>query len=55
VAAPAPLAALYAHGINVLPGAAVDEPVFWMLATSFSATTFGEDMASLLPRAADAG
>ena len=25
-------------------------PFLWMLATSFSATTFGEDMASLLPR-----
>ncbi|WP_462182520.1 carbohydrate ABC transporter permease [Klebsiella variicola] len=25
-------------------------PFIWMLATSFSATTFGEDMASLLPR-----
>ena len=25
-------------------------PFIWMLATSFSATTFGDDMASLLPR-----
>lgn len=25
-------------------------PFIWMLATAFSATTFGEDMASLLPR-----
>ncbi len=25
-------------------------PFIWMLTTSFSATTFGDDMASLLPR-----
>jgi sn-glycerol 3-phosphate transport system permease protein len=28
----------------------VGQPFIWMLAASFSATTFGEDMASLLPR-----
>ncbi|STT83567.1 Uncharacterised protein [Klebsiella pneumoniae] len=28
VAAPAPLVALYADGINVLPGAAVGQPVY---------------------------
>ena len=38
------------------PGSAVGQPVYLMLATAFSATTFGEDMASpAAAPAADAG
>lgn len=48
--AAASLVALYAHSINVLLALLWISPFIWMLATSFSATTFGDDMASLLPR-----
>ncbi len=34
----------------MLPALLWVSPFIWMLATSFSATTFGDDMASLLPR-----
>ncbi|MBO2025328.1 hypothetical protein J4733_01050 [Klebsiella pneumoniae] len=50
VATPAPLVALTLTVLMCCMALLWVSPFIWMLATSFSATTFGDDMASLLPR-----